>query len=190
MNSTENTEAVPPVDRISDIEHTIRIRIRAELADLGLRRGSWRVLRTLANGPASAEQIRAQARPGGAGRGGRGHGHRHFGRGFGPGFDRFASEEERAEFIERMRAHREQRHGERPCREERSHEGHSHGGERTRRDHPRSHRIHAVLGDFAGRGWVTFDDGVATLTEEGRTTHDAAVERIRALLASLAADIK
>jgi hypothetical protein len=248
MNSTDKTQKVPPTDRAGDIEHTIRIRMRTALAEFGLRRGSWRILSSLADGPASAEQLRAQRPSDGKGRRGHGHGYGHFGRGFGPGFgrrfgerfgdgfgprfDHFATDEERTAFVERMRAHREQLHGEAPW-----HAGHSHGehpsegeqphhgehpdhgehphhgerpnhgehsdhgehphhgehpdhGEHSHHDRSRAHRIHAVLGEFAERGWVTFDGGVATLTDEGRKTHDAAVERIRELLASIAADIK
>lgn len=261
MNSTEDTTNVPQADRPGDIEHTIRVRMRAELAGLGLRRGSWRILRTLAEHPASMEQLAAERSSGGER--GRRHGsrrgrsdHGHFGHGFdrrmaavfaersGPDVDRFDTDEERAAFIEEIRAHRpevrearfqrgctrhsdawqgERRHGEHPHGEEHrsehhhgerdqsehthgehhhgerhlgerdhgeAHEHHDHHAGHDHRDRIRAHRIQAVLGDFAARGWVTFDDGVATLTDEGRKTYESAAERIRELLTSVAAEIK
>ncbi|MFF1572510.1 hypothetical protein ACFVWR_07155 [Leifsonia sp. NPDC058292] len=192
MNTTKNSQNTPPAYWFGVIEHNLRSRMRDELADLGLRRGSWRILHTLADGPASAEDIQAELPPVRKGRGGHGTGHgrrgfgrgfrRGFGPGFGPGFDRFATDEERAAFVERAQAdgeriHGDHHHGERP------HDGRAH------REHDRAHRIHAVLGDFAERGWVTFDGGAATLTDEGRKAHDAAFERIRDLRASVAAGI-
>src|SRR3954470_17938984 len=125
MNSTEDTTNLPPANRLGDIEHTIRVRMRAELADLGLRRGSWRILRTLAEHPASMEQFVAERSSGGERE--RRHGSRrgwgrrgHFGHGFdrgaaaafadrtGPDADRFGTDEERAAFIEEIRAHRQE----------------------------------------------------------------------------------
>jgi len=243
MNSTEDTTTVPQADRPGDIEHTIRVRMRAELAELGLRRSSWRILRTLAEHPASMEQLVAERSSGGER--GRRHGsrrgrigHGRFGHGFdrrmaaafadesGPDVDRFGTDEERAAFIEEIRAHRQEvrdarlqrgcthhsdrwhgerhqgdhPHGERDQSEhthdERHHREHHHGGRdhgeaREHHDHhDPAHRIQAVLGDFAARGWVTFDDGVAALTDEGRKTYESAAERIRELLTSVAAEIK
>jgi hypothetical protein len=68
--------------------------------------------------------------------------------------------------------------------------GHGHAtfpgrpGRRGCRDHLRA-GIDRILADFVERGWVWFDGDTATLTDEGRTAHDAAFERIRALRRSV-----
>ena len=60
-------------------------------------------------------------------------------------------------------------------------------GRRHRGDHRihRIHRIERILADFVERGWVWFDGDRATLTDEGRAAHEAAVERVSAVRAEL-----
>ncbi|WP_223692763.1 hypothetical protein [Leifsonia poae] len=111
MNTTTNSENTPPVYWFGAIERSLRERMRSDLADLGLRRGSWRILHTLAGGPATAEAIATTLPPVGEGRrsrgehprGGRRPGHDH-GR-FGGSFEgHFGTEEERRAFHDGRRA--------------------------------------------------------------------------------------
>ena len=118
----------PPAYWFGVIEHDLRASMRDELAELGLRRGSWRILHTLADGPASVEEIEASLPPRGQRRGRtsggrRGHGFGNgygYGRGFQQGLARaffeakreqfghppFSTDEEReAFFAERRREH-------------------------------------------------------------------------------------
>jgi hypothetical protein len=83
MNTTKDTQSTPPGYWFGVIEHALRARMRDNLADLGLRRGTWRILHTLADGPATAEDLAAKLPPRRDGKGRRGHGRR--GHGFGPG---------------------------------------------------------------------------------------------------------
>lgn len=75
----------PPGYWFGVIEGRLHDRMRDALADLGLRRGSWRILHTLADGPATPDELAARM-PHGA-RGGRPEkpGDRAHGRGFGHG---------------------------------------------------------------------------------------------------------
>jgi hypothetical protein len=112
MNTTEDPQSTPPGYWFGVIEHNLRAKMRENLADLGLRRGTWRILHTLADGPATAEDIAAKLPPlrDGKGRGGRGWRGRGFGGGFGsgrrPGFGPrfgFASDDERRAFFDKKR---------------------------------------------------------------------------------------
>jgi hypothetical protein len=116
MNTTQNSQSRLPGYWFGVIEHTLRAKMRENLADLGLRRGSWRILHTLADGPATAEDIVAKLPPRRDGKGRRGHGRR--GHGFGPDFGAgrrpgfgprfgprfgFASDDERRAFFDKKR---------------------------------------------------------------------------------------
>ncbi|MFF1632658.1 hypothetical protein [Leifsonia sp. NPDC058248] len=126
MNTTTDTHSTPPAYWFGVIEHNLRASMRDELTELGLRRGSWRILHTLADGPATAEDIRAALPPRRHPGHGRARGERggpDSGRGFGYGFERgsgrgygrgswrgygrgFATDEERAAyFAEHRRDH-------------------------------------------------------------------------------------
>jgi len=54
MNINKDSQSTPPGYWFGVIEHNLRARMRAELAELGLRRSTWQILRTLADGPATA----------------------------------------------------------------------------------------------------------------------------------------
>jgi hypothetical protein len=106
MNTTKNSQNTPPGYWFGVIEHNLRAKMREQLADLGLRRGTWRILHTLADGPGTAEDIEAKLPPHRDGKGHRGRGRRgqDFGAsrqpGFGPRFG-FASDDERRAFFEK-----------------------------------------------------------------------------------------
>ncbi|MGN7800460.1 hypothetical protein [Leifsonia sp. 22587] len=57
MTNIDDSTQTPPGYWFGEIEGLLHERMRDALADLGLRRGSWRILHTLAEGPATAEQL-------------------------------------------------------------------------------------------------------------------------------------
>ncbi|MFP3466743.1 hypothetical protein [Leifsonia sp. SIMBA_070] len=57
MTNIDNSTQTPPAYWFGVIEDRLHQRMRTALSDLGLRRGSWRILHTLADGPATAEQL-------------------------------------------------------------------------------------------------------------------------------------
>lgn len=79
MANIDDSTQTPPGYWFGVIEGRLHERMRDALTDLGLRRGSWRILHTLADGPASAEEL-AERLPHGDQRGrrtGHGAGHEH-----------------------------------------------------------------------------------------------------------------
>ncbi|WP_285115170.1 MarR family winged helix-turn-helix transcriptional regulator [Leifsonia sp. fls2-241-R2A-40a] len=75
MTNIDDSAQTPPGYWFGVIEERLHERMRDALSDLGLRRGSWRILHTLADGPATAQEL-ADRLPHGD-RGGRfGHPHR------------------------------------------------------------------------------------------------------------------
>lgn len=111
MNTNTNSQTTPPGYWFGVIEHELRHRMRDGLSGFDLRRGSWRILNTIADGATSVDDIETALPPrrGGAGRRGHGmRGGRPFGRGFGRGDGfggrpRFSSDDERAAFWEQRR---------------------------------------------------------------------------------------
>src|SRR4051794_1382488 len=67
MTNIDDSAQTPPGYWFGVIEGRLHERMREALVDVGLRRGSWRILHTLAEGPASAEEL-AERLP---------HGHEH-----------------------------------------------------------------------------------------------------------------
>ena len=209
MNTTKDTQSTPPGYWFGVIEHNLRAQMREQLADLGLRRGTWRILHTLADGPATAEDLAGKLPPrrdakGRRGRGRRGH---DFGAGRRPGFGPrfgFASDDERRAFFDKKR----EQHGFAPfASAEEQHafftgmraarfgggwwSGYGHADHHDHHDRGhwggmRAGRAESILDAFSERGWVTITDGVAVLTPEGRAAHDDAFERIRKLRSSVA----
>ena len=57
MTTIDDSNITAPGYWFGEIEHRLRSRMRDELRELGLRRGGWRVLHVLSEGPASAEQL-------------------------------------------------------------------------------------------------------------------------------------
>ncbi|MGN6426548.1 MAG: hypothetical protein ACTHMF_06990 [Leifsonia sp.] len=57
MTTIDDSNITAPGYWFGEIEHRLRSRMRDELRELGLRRGGWRVLHLLSEGPASAEQL-------------------------------------------------------------------------------------------------------------------------------------
>ncbi len=81
MNTTHETHPLPPGYWFGAIKYGLRDKMRAGLSDLGLSRGEWRILHTLADGPQSADAIEDALPPG--------ERHRRMGpRGFGFEYDR------------------------------------------------------------------------------------------------------
>src|SRR3954465_10543323 len=79
MANIDDSTQTPPGYWFGVIEARLHERMRDALSDPGLRRGSWRILHTLADGPASAEEL-AERLPHGDQRGrrtGHGAGHEH-----------------------------------------------------------------------------------------------------------------
>jgi len=123
MNTDTNTHTTPPGYWFGVIEHELRHRMRHELSGFDLRRGSWRVLNTIADGATSVDDIAATLPPGrgGRGRGGFARGQYGFrggergGSGRGRfGHPRFPTDEERAAFWEQRQqrfAELRERHG-------------------------------------------------------------------------------
>lgn len=72
MANIDDSTQTPPGYWFGVIEGRLHERMRAALADQGLRRGSWRILHTLAEGPATAGELAARLphgdRPGRPGR--------------------------------------------------------------------------------------------------------------------------
>jgi hypothetical protein len=60
MASIDDSTQTPPGYWFGVIEGRLHQRMREALADLGLRRGSWRILHTLADGPATADELAAK----------------------------------------------------------------------------------------------------------------------------------
>ncbi|MFI5060164.1 MAG: hypothetical protein ACHP7F_01855, partial [Actinomycetales bacterium] len=208
----KDSQSTPPEYWFGVIEHNRRGRMRAELAELGLRRSTWQILHALADGSTSVEDIAAKLPFGRDGKRGRGAGFDRgaFGRGA-FGRPRFSTEAEREAFFERMH---ERHHEGRPGPQ---HHGHAHDHTHAHdhdHDHAHAHaydhhhahqwargadercaphwehgdrrarRVDEVLDAFAERGWVTFHDGTAELTEAGREAHEVASGRIQTLRAS------
>src|SRR4051812_31666152 len=73
MANIDDPTQTPPGYWFDVIEGRLHERMREALVDLGLRRGSWRILHSLADGPASAEEL-AEGLPHGNEQGRR-HGH-------------------------------------------------------------------------------------------------------------------
>ncbi|QJA00207.1 hypothetical protein [Leifsonia sp. PS1209] len=172
MNTHTNSHTTPPAYWFGVIEHELRHRMRDELSDFDLRRGSWRILSTIADGATSVDEVAAALPPrrGRAGRDNRGSrgrmpfggtrgwngrgesrrdsdGHGRFG-----DHPRFASDSERAAFWEERRQRfeelRAQRHGEHPHRPGPFADGHprphDHNGEHPHGDHhPHGEHPHA-----------------------------------------------
>ena len=57
MTSIDDSTQTPPGYWFGVIEGRLHQRMRDTLADLGLRRGGWRILHTLADGPATADEL-------------------------------------------------------------------------------------------------------------------------------------
>src|SRR3954447_18954907 len=57
MANVDDSTQTPPGYWFGVIEGRLHERMREALVDLGLRRGSWRILHSLADGPASAEEL-------------------------------------------------------------------------------------------------------------------------------------
>lgn len=75
MNTDTNSHTTPPGYWFGAIDHELRNRMRDELSGFDLRRGSWRVLSTIADGTTSVDDIAAALPPRHGGRGsGRGRG--------------------------------------------------------------------------------------------------------------------
>ncbi|WP_348789266.1 hypothetical protein [Leifsonia sp. NPDC080035] len=159
MTTIDDSNTTPPGYWFGEIEHRLRSRMRDELRELGLRRGGWRVLHLLADGPASAEELSERlptGRRGHHGHGGeRGHGERGHG-------------ERRDPRAEWMRGHAEAHHphpgyNRADCAhaEDPHGPGHEHGHDRPR-DHHHHHdhsTDHSAEGAFE-RGFVRgFDRG-------------------------------
>lgn len=73
MADIDDSTQTPPGYWFGEIEGRLNERMRSALADLGLRRGGWRILHTLADGPATPEEL-AERLPHGGDRGyGRGY---------------------------------------------------------------------------------------------------------------------
>jgi len=75
MTSIDDSTPTPPGYWFGVIEGRLHQRMRDTLSDLGLRRGSWRILHTLAEGPATADELAGRL-PHGDDRPGGGHPHR------------------------------------------------------------------------------------------------------------------
>lgn len=289
MTNIDDSNTVPPGYWFGEIEARLRERMRDELHELGLRRGGWRVLHTLADGPATADELadrlprgrrpdpRRGKRPEGkrddredrngrsderhssqwhsgewpAERAGQWHGapwhggpdprmwrdgmpscadghgtYHHDGPG---GHGRPDGLHDRSGLHDHTRHHDHPGNDRTPAdNQPRSHDPHHHDPDIHRHDHPhverafergfvrgfergmgfgrprfgrhpfmpfpphggRSRRrdglVGRVLEEFVERGWVWFDGDRATLTEEGRSAHDAAFERVRKVRAAAA----
>ncbi|UAJ79242.1 hypothetical protein IT072_18890 [Leifsonia sp. ZF2019] len=80
IDDSNNTPAsTPPGYWFGEIESRLHDRMRSALAEQNLRRGGWRLLHTLTDGAATAEELadRLPRGRGRGGRGGRGHGRPH-----------------------------------------------------------------------------------------------------------------
>ena len=76
MTNIDDSTQTPPGYWFGVIEGRLHERMRDALADLGLRRGSWRILHTLADGPATTEELAERLPHGDGGQGaGRQPGH-------------------------------------------------------------------------------------------------------------------
>ncbi|WP_374009289.1 hypothetical protein [Leifsonia sp. LS-T14] len=88
MTNIDDSTQTPPGYWFGVIEQRLTERMRGALAESGLRRGGWRILHTLADGPASAEELAARLpQHGGRPHDERGHGFARggFARGYGHG---------------------------------------------------------------------------------------------------------
>lgn len=208
MNTETNSHTTPPGFWFGVIEHELRRRMRAELSEFDLRRGSWRILSTIADGATTTDDI-AQALPprrGGAGRNGhdrRRHGWRGrrfgrgFGPGFGPGFDGAAAGHPCHHVHEgddgHDHHHTPDHDGHGAGRDHHSHhEPSQHRHPEHGAHHPRTHRIDATIADFAERGWVTRSgerNERVELTDTGRDAYESALGRIQGLRQSMTAGI-
>ncbi|MGH1550454.1 hypothetical protein ACRAWB_15270 [Leifsonia poae] len=74
MANIDDSTQTPPGYWFRVIEGRLHQRMRDALADQGLRRGSWRILHTLADGPATADELAARLPHGDEQRGHGGHG--------------------------------------------------------------------------------------------------------------------
>ncbi|MGO4535772.1 hypothetical protein [Leifsonia sp. 2MCAF36] len=158
MTNIDDSTQTPPGYWFGVIEGRLHERMREALADLGLRRGSWRILHTLADGPATADELaermphgdtRGQraGRGGGYGRGGYGHGGdgrgddgrgddgrggygRVSGHGYHPGWRGQEPRDEHAAAAdgERQHAH-EGHHNDHQDHHDHHHDGHGHDGD-------------------------------------------------------------
>jgi hypothetical protein len=211
--NTDDTSPRPPGYWFGAIDRGLREKMRETFTDLGLSRGEWRILHTLADGPKPVDEIEDALPPGerhrrmgarmfgGPGRGfgpgfwaGRGPGFgdgngRWFGRGFAPGHAEPHSEphdgDQTTEHAGGNDPHdaAEHAHGHAHHGHDAYHGGRSEHGDRRERRRPRS--VAEVLVDFAERGWVVLDDTGATLTDTGRAIHDEARSRVTELRASI-----
>ena len=59
MNTIDDSHDIRPGLLLGIIDHRLRERMREQLRDLGLRRGTWEVLHRLADGPVSVEELHA-----------------------------------------------------------------------------------------------------------------------------------
>ena len=151
MTNIDDSAQTPPAQTppgywFGVIEGRLHDRMRDALADQGLRRGSWRILHTLADGPATPDELAARMPHGDRGdhgnrgnRGdrpeksggrefGRGHG---YGRGFHPGWRGQEPRDERPAGPSPEQGGAHEHHGDDPRGDQRGHHGDHHG-----HDHP------------------------------------------------------
>ena len=167
MANIDDSTQTPPGYWFGVIEGRLHQRMREALADQGLRRGSWRILHTLADGPATADEL-AERLPHGdeqRGHGGPGQGRRDgYARGRGYGFRYgWRSQEPRDERVPGTEDHEGPEHPQdaRPePRDGERHEHHEHHGDHHHGDHHEHHGDHGFEGAFE-RGYARgFDRGV------------------------------
>ena len=134
MANIDDSTQTPPGYWFGVIEGRLHQRMRDALADQGLRRGSWRILHTLADGPATADEL-AERLPHGderPGHGGHGQGRRDgYASGRRPGFRYgWRSQEPRDERVPGAEDHERPEHSH-DASSEHHHDGqhgHHHGG--------------------------------------------------------------
>lgn len=127
MTSIDDSTQTPPGYWFGVIEGRLHQRMRDTLADLGLRRGGWRILHILADGPATADEL-AERLP---------HGDRKAGR---PAFGDFGGGRGRAHGYGRHPGWRSQEP--RDERDVAGQERHQHWGDGDQHDHHEDERGH------------------------------------------------
>ncbi|SEA40857.1 MarR family winged helix-turn-helix transcriptional regulator [Leifsonia sp. 21MFCrub1.1] len=156
MTKIDDSIQTPPGYWFGVIEGRLHERMREALADLGLRRGSWRILHTLADGPATPDEL-AERLPHGGRRdrrenaGGRGFAHGH---GYHPGWRGQEPRDERPAGASPDDGDERRHHG------DRHHDEHAHHGEHEHHEH--QHHEHNGLPNAFERGYERgFDRGFA-----------------------------